>query len=107
MSCVETWSGHLIGAVVFDRKIHVTLRSTLSSPAGSGPWSTVNLPYFPCTSGLLPGSLIDKIHPAAKGQGSLMMQPTQVSLPGHKAGWRRVKSEYGRGDGFSKSVTWG
>lgn len=107
MSCVETWSGHLIGAVVFDRKIHVTLQPLLSDPAGSGPWSTVNLPYFPCNSGLLSGSRIDKIHPTAKGQGSLMMWPTQVILPGHKAGWKRVESESGRGDGFSKSVTWG
>lgn len=40
------------------------------------------------------------LNPAkSQGQGSWLMQPLKVSLPGHRAGWRRTKSRSGWGGG--------
>ena len=100
-SCLESCSCHLVGTVVFCSELQLSLQPTLSNPAGRGPRRTITLPYFPCTSGLLPSLPIGQTHLAARGQWSQMRQPLQVGPPGHRAQWRRVETESGRGDGLS------
>lgn len=83
--------------LVFGRELRLTLQSTPSREGAVEDNHLVLLSlhvWSPARVSHLPNP------PGVRGRGSLRVPPAQVSLPGHRAGGRRVASEAGREGGF-------